>query len=446
MPVSYTFIVAPDVEQAARRLRRAFRRYKGPSLTLRFWDGSLWHSCDQPSTFTIEFRNKGAWERFASASDERAIAELYVSGEVGIDGNLYHAIRSYPAVQDALEGEVVHLRRFAHHCRSVIARTLQSLFLFDRSGPQPPASMGINVADAEAFFRPWLGQSMVFAVGFFRTMREDLEGAQEKGLEDICRRLQLRKGDRFLDLSCGWGSLLLHAVKEFGVSGHGMSQSEEQIAALELRIATAGKSSSCGVYKGSYLDLEEIKLPFDRIVGVAFPERVFVRDLGRYFERIYNITSEAGLFLCDFLVAGHQGSRDQPGDPTAIQFVDERVPTLHEVIQHAEQAGFSIASVDDFTDHYEETLRLWLRGLVSHPARSGTLESQTLRSWELCISCGAESAREGRTKYYRLLCRRPVGSRAVFKEATDTDRWEPDLLPSAHLRRSSDRRGFPTDE
>lgn len=446
MPVSYAFIVAPEVEQATRHLRRAFHRYQGPSLTLRFWDGSIWHSSDEPSTFTIEFRNKNAWERFASASEERAIAELYVSGEVNIDGNLYHAIKSYPAVQAALGGQTVHLRRFGHRCRSVISRTLQFLFLFDRPSGQPPSSIGINVADAETFFRPWLGQSLVFAVGFFRTMREDLEAAQEKGLEHICQRLQLRKGDRFLDLSCGWGSLLIHAVKEFGVSGHGMSQSEEQIAAVEVRIATSGKSSSCGVFKASYLDLADVKLPFDRIVAVSFPERIATRDLRSYFASVYKVTSQGGLFLCDFLVAGHQGPEDDVDGTSAIVLLDERVPTLHEVIQHAEQAGFSIAAVEDLNDHYEETLRFWLRGLAAHPARKGAVESQTLRSWELCLSCAAESVREGRTTYYRLLCKRPVGSRTVHKEAADQDNWQPDLLPSSYSVRSLGKRPFPAED
>lgn len=439
MPASYAVVSPVEVEQAGRRLQNAFRCYRGPGFSCRFWDGSVWSSPGEQSTFTIDFKSRAAWNRFLASSDERVIADLFITGEIDVEGNLYGAIRSCRAMRNAIAGNWAPLVRLMRRSRRTLSKAVRSFVLFDRSnsGQSEIVAHEVRLGRPYNFFHPWLGKSMVFAVAFFRTFKEDLDAAQESGTDRVCRQLQLRPGDRFLDLSCDWGSLLMHAVNGSGVSGHGFSQSKEQVAAVDFRIAAAGKTAQCNVQMASHRDLAQIKLPFDRVAAVGFSEHVSVRDLADYFKNVYGATGQGGLFLCDFVTA-EIPYRSDLESVAGVAFAEDELPTLHEIVRRAEEAGFSVVSVEELNDHYEETLRLWFRGLTKHRhdlARMSDL--RTLRSWELCLACSAESVRAGHTAFHRLLLRRPISTFLSSRDLAQTNEHEGELRPLPYDLRMS---------
>jgi len=88
------------------------------------------------------------------------------------------------------------------------------------------------------FYRLWLDRRMVYSCAYFESPEDDLDAAQEHKLDYLCRKLRLRPGQRLLDVGCGWGTLLIHAAKHFGVRAEGITLSEPQVSwgpARELR-------------------------------------------------------------------------------------------------------------------------------------------------------------------------------------------------------------------
>ena len=85
------------------------------------------------------------------------------------------------------------------------------------------------------FYALFLDPEMVYTCAYFRDWENDIATAQVDKLDMICRKLRLKPGERFLDIGCGWGALLCHAAKNYGVKAHGVTLSKEQLAYAEAR-------------------------------------------------------------------------------------------------------------------------------------------------------------------------------------------------------------------
>ena len=75
------------------------------------------------------------------------------------------------------------------------------------------------------FYKLWLDRAMVYSCGYFERADASLDDAQQAKLEHICRKLLLKPGERFLDIGCGWGALVIHAARHHGVHAHGITLS-----------------------------------------------------------------------------------------------------------------------------------------------------------------------------------------------------------------------------
>ena len=85
---------------------------------------------------------------------------------------------------------------------------------------------------------------MVYSCAYFRTPDDSLDLAQEQKLDLICRKLRLSRGDRLLDIGCGWGGLIIHAAQNYGVDATGITLSNEQAALAREQINRAGSGGS----------------------------------------------------------------------------------------------------------------------------------------------------------------------------------------------------------
>src|SRR5260370_18885957 len=102
------------------------------------------------------------------------------------------------------------------------------------------------------FYRLWLDRRMVYSCAYFQSSDDDLDTAQERKLDYLCRKLRLRAGQRLLDIGCGWGALVIHAAKHFGARAEGITLSEPQAGWACTAIATAGSSSAAKIHVRAY--------------------------------------------------------------------------------------------------------------------------------------------------------------------------------------------------
>ena len=107
------------------------------------------------------------------------------------------------------------------------------------------------------FYRLWLDDRMVYSCAYFRTGEETIDDAQEAKLDHICRKLRLQPGERFLDIGCGWGGLVIHAAQRYGVHAVGITLSDNQFALAKERIKTSGLERQVRVLLLDYRDAPE---------------------------------------------------------------------------------------------------------------------------------------------------------------------------------------------
>ena len=98
---------------------------------------------------------------------------------------------------------------------------------------------------------------MIYSCAYFQTGEESIDAAQEAKLDHICRKLRLQPGERFLDIGCGWGGLIVHAAQRYGVRAVGITLSDNQFALARKRVRETGLQQHVEVLRLDYRDTPE---------------------------------------------------------------------------------------------------------------------------------------------------------------------------------------------
>ncbi len=203
---------------ASAQLDRIFESYTGPAFSIRFWDGSAWASNDANATFGICLRTEDAWRALCKSPDDVALGAKYIDGEIEVEGDLYLALRALPHVESAISRAIRAPVQRLHRHTVLFANHLQRLASWGKvhSQQRDAASISHHYDKPPAFFSLFLGSTMVYSCAYFQSWSKTLDEAQTDKMDLICRKLDLRRDDRFLDIGCGWGSLVRHAAMQYG--------------------------------------------------------------------------------------------------------------------------------------------------------------------------------------------------------------------------------------
>lgn len=407
---SLTSIPCGQAASASPLLSSVFKTYAGPPFAIRFWDGSSWYSHDRKTAFAVCLNSEDAWNTLTRSPDEVSLGSRYIAGEIDVEGDLYLLFRSFPliksSVQDGLPDSAGSPREYAFAFWQRIARFL-------RWGPthsqrRDAASISYHYDKPAEFFELFLGSSMVYSCAYFRSWLNTLDGAQFDKMNLICRKLDLQPNERFLDIGCGWGGLVLHAWEHYGVQSHGVSLSQGQVEYAKQRIEAGGHKGHCEVYWSDFRDLDEVHLPFDKIASVGMCEHVGRKHIDAYFREAYRLLLPKGLFL-NHGITRRAGPKRHRGPSFIDQYVfpDGDLLTLTEMIRAAEDAGFEVRDVENLREHYEETLHRWIQALIENEERAIALtDTKTFRTWKLYMTGSAEAFRRGDIAVHQLLLSR----------------------------------------
>jgi cyclopropane-fatty-acyl-phospholipid synthase len=209
------------------------------------------------------------------------------------------------------------------------------------------------------FYRIFLGPSLVYSCAYW-TAPDDptytLEDAQRDKLDLICRKLELRPGMRLLDVGCGWGSLVIHAAREYGVSAVGVTLSGEQAALARARAAGAGLSKQVEIRVEDYRDVPDG--PYDAIASIGMAEHVGAEKYSRYAATLYSLLKPAGRLL-NHQIARRPGSRESGSTfITSYVFPDGELAPVGTTVSLLEEAGFEVRDVESLREHYEDAAPL----------------------------------------------------------------------------------------
>ena len=264
---------------------------------------------------------------------------------------------------------------------------------------------------SDAFFELWLDPRRVYSCAYFRQPGMTLAQAQEAKLDLVCRKLDLRAGERFLDIGAGWGGLLLWAAEHYGVDATGITLSRNQHAHVNRLIEERGLGGRVRMHLLDYRALSEDQ-PYDKIASVGMFEHVGRARLPTYFAKIHRLLRPGGLLLNHGITAG--GTRNAKLGSGIGEFIDRYIfpggELLHvsHVLRVMAEQGLEGLDTENLRPHYARTLWSWSDALEaqSEAARAIT-DERTLRAYRLYLAGSAMAFESGWMSLHQMLAARP---------------------------------------
>jgi len=408
----------------------SFRR----DFDVRLWDGTTLASTTGRHDFTLVVNSPGALRSAFTPPLERNAGAAFISAAIDIEGDLTEAIARFNAASDA------------HSALQKAHIGLLMLRLPREARPAPPgaqlegkrhsrerdrAAISYHYDHPVDFYRAFLDSHMVYSCAYYDDGIDDLDRAQSAKLDYVLRKLRLEPGMSFLDIGCGWGSLVIAAAQR-GAQALGITLSRVQHDEANRRIAELGLSDRASVEFRDYRDLRG--LTFDRIASIGMVEHVGRSTLPTYFAAAYAALHPGGLFL-NHGIAEQSPGRKGPRNPFIEHYVfpDGDLVAVSDGLAIAERAGFEIRDVENLREHYARTLRAWVDNLERHRNDAIALAGEAAyRVWLLYMAASAVSFDNASIGIAQSLLARPDPSGRVTIPPTRRDLYAPGR-PSAAL-------------
>ncbi len=261
------------------------------------------------------------------------------------------------------------------------------------------------------FYGAWLDPGMVYSCAYFENGMEDLATAQQKKIDHILRKIDLRPGQALLDIGCGWGALVLRAAQQFGARCVGVTLSENQAALARERIARAGLQDRVEIRLQDYRD---VKGQFDRITSVGMFEHVGVQHLAAYFLQVDKLLAPDGLVMNHGITTTSADNSATPyGGGDFIDeyvFPDGELAHLSTVVQAMQEGGLEVRDVENLRRHYAKTCTLWTDRFESNAEHIRTLtDEKRFRIWHLYLAGCAYAFAHDRISLYQIVCGKAGG-------------------------------------
>lgn len=407
------------------------------SVSIRLWNGATFLVGEiQPiqimPAFTLVISHPRVIRLLVLSNNPMLLAESYFNGDIDIEGDFFAAIK----LKDINLIDIPWHAKLNVFLKAIrLPNTNQNSNQFDdkksfisnkvlmfgnqldaHTKTENHAAIAFHYDVSNEFYALWLDKNMVYSCAYFENFYNSLEQAQYAKLDHICKKLLLKPGEQFLDIGCGWGALILHAAKHYGVIAHGVTLSQQQLTLARQRIAQAGLQNCVTVDLCDYRDIRGEGY-FDKIASVGMFEHVGLKNLPTYFSCVNALLKPGGLFLNHGITHDVEGWQKTLSTEFINRYIfpDGQLDTVSNISREMEHAKFEIADCESLRAHYALTLRQWVGRLEQHHAEVlETVNESTYRIWRLYMAASALEFEGGELGIYQILAaKRCVGLTAL---------------------------------
>jgi cyclopropane-fatty-acyl-phospholipid synthase len=374
------------------------------------YDGSSTGPADSP--FEIHLANERGLTYILTAPGDLGFGRAYVAGDLQIKGvhpgdpyEAFKLVQSRLSFKRPNPAELLQLLRSlgVQHLRPVAPPPEEAPSRLRRTLEGLRHSLG---RDAEAihhhydvsnrFYELVLGPSMTYTCAVFPREDATLEEAQFNKYDLVARKLDLQPGQRLLDLGCGWGGMVRHAAREYGVQALGVTLSREQASWAMEKIKEEGLDHLAEVRHMDYRHVEEGD--FDAISSIGLTEHIGVKNYASYFAFIEDRLRPQGRLLNHCITRHDNEFRETGAFLDRYVFPDGELTGSGTIIREVQDAGLEVQHEENIRVHYAKTLTGWCQNLVDN--------------WDECVA----EVGEGTARVWGLYM---AGSRIGF-ERNDT--------------------------
>ncbi|BFI96130.1 MAG: cyclopropane-fatty-acyl-phospholipid synthase family protein [Rhodanobacter sp.] len=344
-----------------------------------------------------------AFYRAVAANGSVGAGESYMDGQWQCS-DLVGLIRLLLRNRDLLDGMETGLARFG----GMAMRTVHALRRNTRQGSRRNIAAHYDLGND--FFKLFLSGDLMYSSAYWAGADDTLEAASTRKLDVICRKLDLKPGDRVVEIGTGWGGFALHAAKHYGCHVTTTTISQEQHALARERVAAAGVADRVHVLLQDYRDLDG---QFDKLVSIEMIEAIGAEYLDTYFHQLGRLLKPEGLALLQAItIEDHRYAQALK----SVDFIKRHVfpgsfiPSLNAMLAaKARSSDLALVAQEDFGDSYARTLHAWRERFMAKlpEVRAQGFDERFIRMWEFYLAYCEGGFRERSIGVSHLLMARP---------------------------------------
>ena len=238
------------------------------------------------------------------------------------------------------------------------------------------------------FFSLWLDKSLTYSSAVYKNEKDDLEIAQRNKFQELINLMNIKDGNKVLEIGCGWGGFAEYLAKNYDVSVDCITISKNQYEFTKKKIFNSGLNNKVNV---KFLDYRDLKEKYDHVASIEMIEAVGEKYMDQYFGTIKNVLNYGGTAAIQGIVIKDDLFERYRANEDFIQkyiFPGGFLPSIQFMEKLIKKNDLKLEKINTYSDDYARTLATWRKNFLGAWEKISPLgfDEYFKRMWEFYLS------------------------------------------------------------